>query len=404
MSPPLTRRSVLAGSTALLAASARARAQSRPIRIGILAPYSGVFAVFGPKTTEDPVRLYLKQHNNKIAGHQVELIIADDQSKADVELQKAKELVEDKQVDIIIGLVNSAGALAVRDYLDQKQILTIIVVAGATEMTQSRKSPSIFRVSWASGQTEPAGAVLARQAGFQSMAAIGQDYVGARQILEPLLADFIKLGGTVPKTIWSPLNTADYSAYLTDLQSYEGKVSAITPMLFGADGVRFFNQYQEFGLKTQVYAFGDVCEQTIFLDQVGAAAAGTKAYWLYSPYIDTPFNNEFRTAFHQEYKRIPGGFSALSYAAMQFVEAAVSKAGDWTNKDALRQAMESAKITAPLGPLSFDKDHGVIHTVYLNEIRKGPDGVYSQIPMGPHVINVGQYQTLDEAKTNLRLS
>src|SRR3978361_1202257 len=91
-------------------------ADPKPIKIGILAPYSGVFAVFGPKTTEDPIRLYLKQHDNKIAGHPVELVIADDQSKADVELEKAKELIENQKVDVIIGIVNSAGALAVRDY------------------------------------------------------------------------------------------------------------------------------------------------------------------------------------------------------------------------------------------------------------------------------------------------
>ena len=397
-----TRRAVLAGAGALLATRAGAADAAKPIKIGILAPYSGVFAIYGQKTIEDPIRLYLKQHNNKIAGHEVELVTADDQSKADVELEKAKELVENQKVDLIIGLVNSAGALAVRDYLDEKKIMTIIIIAGATELTQSRKSASLFRLSWASGQTEAAGAVLARHLGYKSMAAIGQDYVGARQVQEPLLANFIKLGGSIPKTIWSPLNTADYSSYLTQLQTYEGKVDAITPMMFGADGVRFFNQYTEFGIKTPIYAFGDVTEQTAFLDQVGADAAGTKAYWLYSPYLDTPTNNDFRTNFRKVYSRIPGCFSALSYSAMQFVEAAVAQVGEYGDGAAVRKAMEVVKITGPTGPLSFDKDHGVIHTVYLNEIRKGPDGIYAQMPMGPRVTDVDQYQTLAQAQANLK--
>jgi branched-chain amino acid transport system substrate-binding protein len=398
----LSRRTVIAATGALLAGRARA-ADAKPIKIGVLAPYSGVFAIYGQKTIEDPIRLFLKEHDNKIAGHPVELVTADDQSKADVELEKAKDLVENQKVDVIIGLVNSAGALAVRDYLHEKQITTIIIIAGATELTQSRKSSAIFRLSWASGQTEGAGALLAQHAGFKSMVGIGQDYVGARQILEPLLSNFEKIGGSVPKTIWSPLNTADYSAYLTQIQTFEGKVDAVSPMMFGADGVRFFNQYTEFGIKTPIYAFGDVTEQTAFLDQVGADAAGTKSYWLYSPYLDTPLNNAFRVNFRKAYNRIPGAFSALSYTAMLFVEAAVAQVGAYGDGVAVRRAMESVKVEAPSGTLSFDKDHGVIHTIYLNEIRKGPDGIYAQMPMGPKVLNVGQYQTLEEAKANLRV-
>ena len=61
----------------------------------------------------------------------VEVVTVNDQSKPDVALEKAKELVENEKVDVIIGSVNSAGALAARDYLDQKKVLTIITVAGA---------------------------------------------------------------------------------------------------------------------------------------------------------------------------------------------------------------------------------------------------------------------------------
>jgi branched-chain amino acid transport system substrate-binding protein len=375
----------------------------KKIKIGILAPYSGVFALFGPKVIEDPIRLYLQEHGNKIAGTQVELVTVDDQSKPDVTLEKAKELVENQKVDAIIGLVHSAGALAVRDYLDQKKVLTIITVAGAKEMTQSRKSDSIFRVSFANGQTEAAGAVMARLAGLKSMAAIGADYVAGHQLLEPLIKHFETLGGKVPKTLWHPLNTADFSPYLTEIKAVTGQVDAVSPMMFGADATRFFNQYKEFGIKIPIYAFGDVTEQTLFLDIVRDAAIGTKTYWTYSPYLDNPENNRFRAAYRKAYNRLPGGFSMHAYAAMQFLDAAVTKAGgDISNGKAVREAMETVRIDSPAGPLFFDKDHGVVFNVYLLEVRKGPDGIVAQVPLGPMITNVDQHQTLEQAQKNLK--
>lgn len=394
----------VAGALALLLVGpAQAQDKSKPIKIGILAPYSGVFALFGPKVIEEPIRLYLKEHGNKIAGRTVEVVTADDQSKPNVELEKAKELVENEKVDVIIGIVNSAGALAVRDYLDEKKVLTIITVAGAKEMTQSRKSDSIFRVSFANGQTEAAGAVLAREAGIKTMAAIGADYVAGHQLLEPLIKNFESLGGKVPTTLWHPLGTADFSSYLSQLKAASAQVEAVSPMMFGADAVRFFNQYREFGIKTPIYAFGDVTEQTLFLDQVGEAAVGTKTYWTYVPYLDNPANKKFREAFRKAYNRLPGAFSMHAYAAMQFFDAAATKiGGDVSNKTALRDAMRSARIESPAGPLYFDKDHGVVFNVYLAEIRKGPDGIVAQMPLGPMVTDVHQHQTIEEAKKNLK--
>jgi branched-chain amino acid transport system substrate-binding protein len=388
--------------TAPATSVAFAQGNDTPIKIGLLAPYSGVFATYGPKTIEAPVRLFLEQHGNKIAGRPVEVVIADDQSRPDVMVEKARELVENQKVDVIIGLVNSAGALAVRDYLDRTKALTMITVASARELTQSRKSDAIFRLSWANGQMEPAGAVFAEKLGLKSMAGIGGDYVASRQLLEILMENFRKIGGKTPMTLWSPLNTADFSSYLAQLKQVSDQVDAISPMLFGADGVRFFNQYREFGIKTPLYVFGDVTEQTTFLDQVGEAAVGTKAYWNYSPYLKNPANETFRTAYLKSFKRLPGAFSFHSFAAMQFfTKAAEMTKGNTKNFDAMKKALESITIDSPGGPLSFDKDHNVTHNVYLNEVKRGPDGIVAQIPMGPMIPSVGQGQTIEEARKAL---
>jgi branched-chain amino acid transport system substrate-binding protein len=393
---------IVALSVACLGVQALAQAASKPIKIGILGSYTGIFGSYGPKLIEAPVRLYLQEHGSKIAGRPVELATVDDQSKPDVMIEKARDLIENQKVDAIIGVVNSAGALAVRDYLARQRVVTLITVASAQEMTQSRKSDPVFRVSFASGQMEAAGAVLAKMIGIKSMIGIGADYVAPHQLLGALLDNFKKLGGSTPLVLWSPLGTADFSPYLTQIKNVLDQADAVSPMLFGPDGPRFFNQYLEFGMKKPLYVFGDVTEQTLFLDQVGEAAVGTKAYWNYSPYLDNPVNNAFRTAYRKAYNRLPGAFSMHAYAAIQFLDAAVTKVnGEINNFDALKKALETTTIESPAGPLLFDKDHNVTYTVYLNEVKKGPDGIVSQMPMGPMITNVHQYQTIEEAEKNL---
>lgn len=375
-----------------------------PIKIGILAPYSGVFAQYGPKVIEDPIRLWLDEHGGKLAGRRVEIVTADDQSKPDVELEKAKELVDSEDVDAIVGIVNSAGALAVRNYLDQKKVPTMITVAGAAEITGERKSDYIFRVSFANGQTEAAGAVLAREAGIERTAGIGADYVAGHEILEPLEANFKQLGGSVAKTVWPPLDTADFSSYLSQLRSASGDVDAIMPMLFGADAVRFIDQYRSFNIDAPLYAFGDVMEQTLFLDAVGEKAKGARTYWYYSPYLKNPENEKFRKSFLAAYKRLPGAFSMQSYSTMTFLdEAGATINGDLSDPDALVGALEKTAVDSPAGTLRFDDNHQVIWpSVFLNEVRKDDHGNYAQFPLGPVVTDVAQGQTVEEAQASLK--
>ena len=94
-----------------------------------------------------------------------------------------------------------------------------------------------------------------------------------------------------------------------------------------------------------MYVFGDVTEQTIFLDQVGEDAIGAKAYWSYSPYLDNPVNNSFRIAYKEAFKRLPGGFSMHAYAAMQFLDAATTELqGNISDFKTFKTALESTKI------------------------------------------------------------
>src|SRR5688572_20724751 len=63
-------------ATEAAARPAPAAAASGPIKIGLLAPFSGLFAGSG-KQMEGGVKAYLEQHGNKVAGREIEVLVKD---------------------------------------------------------------------------------------------------------------------------------------------------------------------------------------------------------------------------------------------------------------------------------------------------------------------------------------
>src|SRR5689334_17708283 len=80
----VSRRTVLAGGTALAAASTVpsrwAIAQARPIKVGLMLPYSGTFAQLGENITH-AVELYIAEKGGKLGGRELQIIKLDDESK-----------------------------------------------------------------------------------------------------------------------------------------------------------------------------------------------------------------------------------------------------------------------------------------------------------------------------------
>jgi len=91
---------------------------AEPIKIGVLLPFTGAIADYGP-LCKDGVELRFEQANYQVAGRPVKLIIEDDATDASIALEKAKKLVEVDRVGLVIGPIMSsmAMALAVADYV-----------------------------------------------------------------------------------------------------------------------------------------------------------------------------------------------------------------------------------------------------------------------------------------------
>ena len=98
------------------------------------------------------------------------------------------------------------------------------------------------------------------------------DYAGGRDVMAQFKRPYLARGGTVLKEIWPPLNTTDYSPYLTDIKSINPPVTY--DFMPGADAVRFIQQYSEFGLKEKMPLTGFTIIDSQTVSALGKAAVG----------------------------------------------------------------------------------------------------------------------------------
>ena len=136
-----------ASRVALVAASllpAAGQAQDT-VKIGLIMPYSGQFADAATQM-DDGVKLYLKQHGDKLGGMNVE-IIRKDTGGIDPSVAKrlAKEPVTRDNVDILAGFVLTPNALAAADISAEAKKFMVVMNAATAIITT--KSPYIVRTS-----------------------------------------------------------------------------------------------------------------------------------------------------------------------------------------------------------------------------------------------------------------
>src|SRR5262245_6834275 len=213
------------------ALGARASAQAAPIKVGILAPLTGVVASGGKEMVEG-TQFFFDQIKNEISGRKVELLIEDDASNPDVALQKARRLVEQTGVHFVMGNLLANTGLAVANYVKGTGTPYFIPIIAADDLTQRQRIRNVVRVAGytASAFTHPFGDWAVKN-GFKRIATISQDYSFGHEQCGGFAQVFSEGGGEIVAQLWNPLNTADFSPYLGQLADM--KIDAVFAMQNG---------------------------------------------------------------------------------------------------------------------------------------------------------------------------
>jgi len=119
----------LAGFVALFGLLANAAVAQEKLKIGLVLTLSGPAAALGQQV-RDGFTLAIKDLRGKMAGRDVEILVADDELKPDTAVTKVKGLLERDKVDFVVGPIFSNILQAIHKPVTESKTFLISPNAG----------------------------------------------------------------------------------------------------------------------------------------------------------------------------------------------------------------------------------------------------------------------------------
>src|SRR6267143_2679312 len=229
-----------------------AQSQTGAIRVGLMTVKTGPLASGGIDMERALVQ-YLKERSYGMAGRKVDLFVGDSGGVPAQARTKIQELVERDRIQVMIGPLDTASALAADDYIRQAQLLTLSVAA-AEDMTQRKPNPWFTRGTSTSSQSAmPLADYAYKTLGYKRMAVIADDIAYGHEMCAGFMRVFEDAGGKVVQRMFPPLTVPDYGTYLAQLKT---NIDAIFLGFAGSNGFRYLRQFNEYGLRGKVNIVG----------------------------------------------------------------------------------------------------------------------------------------------------
>lgn len=341
--------------------------ESQAVKVGFVVPTSGVYEPLGIDLTRG-FELYMDQHDGKLGGLDVEVIKADEGEGPDTGVPATTRVITENGVNVVVGIVNSATALGVKETLVSSKVPLIVANAGANDVADG--SEWMWRTSFSNGAVgEALGAYVAEQTKGESVYLMAPDYAAGSEVLAGFKETFEAAGGQVAGETLTPFGTtSDYQPFLSKVQNSGAK--AVYAFYAGAEAVNFVKQYRAFGLaeSTPLFGAGYLTEGGVLAAQ-GEDALGVTTALHYSNMLDTPENQEFVEAYTEAYDAAPTSFAVQAYDAAAVLDAALADADGTSGEDIATALAGLGEIASPRGAWSFDEMHNPDQQYFLRKVE-----------------------------------
>ena len=360
-------RAAVAAMLSCCLLGATALAQNKAVKIGVLDDMSGPYAENTGPGDVAAARFAIADFGGSVLGKPIELVSADFQSKVDVGVSIAKRWWDDENVDMVIGIPNSAIAIALVKVAEEKNRIVMPTAAATSALTGKSCGPnSIHFIYDTYGQTKTIVNALAKQ-GDDSWFFLTVDYAFGLAI-EQDATQFIKAaGGKVLGSVRHPLNTADFSSYV--LQADSSKAKNLMVANGGGDIINSVKQASEFGLIKKGVRISVPLAQ--FPDIHGIGLKIAQGLLISSPfYYDmTPEARAYTDRFAKEIGRPPSFIQAGTYGAVLHYLKAVQAAGTDEAKAVLAEMRKMPINDFMTKNGSIRPDGRVIRDMYLMQAK-----------------------------------
>jgi branched-chain amino acid transport system substrate-binding protein len=376
-------RRILTSTLAAIAvfASAAAVQAQDTIKIGLMTTQEGVFTVPGT----DGIRgfqMALDQFNGEVAGKKIEWILGPTDATPDTAVRQARKLIEQDNVDFIIGPLSGSEGIAMRDYAKTIPNKTIINgISGALETTWVDPAPNFFRFNldgsqWGYGL----GSYVVNEKGWRRIATVAADYSFGYTNFLGFAHDFCQAGGEIVERFWLPLGSGDFASIIAAMPD---DIDAIYLGIGGTDAVNFLNQYEQAGGDTNLIGGTIMADQTVLTARGRAKEAliGTPTSGPQADGWDDPTWQAYVKLYQESFpasERFPTpslfatGYYNATMAALKALEAIGGELDD--DQANFRAALAALELDAPTGRITLDQNRQAIGSSFITEVVEGDDG------------------------------
>ncbi|HCW65762.1 MAG TPA: urea ABC transporter substrate-binding protein [Thalassospira lucentensis] len=374
-----------AGALALSVMTMSAAQAADTIKVGVLHSLSGTMAI-SETTLKDTVLMLVDDLNKNggLLGKQVEAVVVDPASDWPLFAEKARELIEKDQVDVVFGCWTSVSRKSVLPVFEELNSMLFYPVQYEGE----ESSRNVFYTGAAPNQQAiPAVDYLMSEDGgsAERIVLLGTDYVYPRTT-NKILRSYLNGKGISDEDImenYTPFGHSDWQSIVADVKAFAsaGKKTAVVSTINGDANVPFYKELANQGIKAEdipVVAFSVGEEELAGIDT--KPLVGHLAAWNYFQSVESDANTAFIEKWHAfigDDARVTNDPMEATYIGFNMWKQAVEQAGT-TDVDAVRQAMYGQEVANLTGGMAvMNTNHHLSKPVLIGEVQD--DGQFDTV-------------------------
>lgn len=342
---------------------------ARPIKVGLLAPFSGPFAEYGPQFLGG-IKTRIAQKSAGDSAPKVEIVFKDTTGpNPELGQRLAQELIVQDKVDFLAIGGFTPETLTGCQVASRAKIPCLVLNASSTDLLT--KLPFGVRTSFSFRQiSKPLGEWAGSQ-GYKRVMTLVTDYGPGLDAEGAFRVGVEEQGGEVTNALRIPLRSPDFAPFLQRVKD-EKPEALLAWVPQGEQATTLLKGFHERGLDKagiHLLVLGDLLDPAA-LRAGGDSLVDTPSSLHYSLTHDSDLNRTFVQDFatHSGLDQSPSFMAVAAYDGIELVYRALEKHA--TGAEALA-AMTGLDLESPRGPIHIDKStRDITQSVYIRKTVK----------------------------------
>lgn len=353
--------------SSLIAGTAQAQVSDDEIRIGYLADMSGTYRDLAGPGGLEALKMAVEDFGGTVDGKKIVIFNADDLNKPDVGANTVRQWVDERNVDMVTGLMATSVVLAASKVVEQADKLALISGAASSGLTNEYCSPNHIHWTYDTYALANGTAKAVLAGGGKSWYMLTADYAFGHSMEADISKVVKEGGGSVLGSVRHPFPSNDFSSYVLQAQGSGADVIALANA--GADTVNALKTASQFGV-TQ--AGQKLAGMVVFLNDIHAMGLDVTQGLMLTTGWYWDMNDETR-AWAKRYQARVGSMPTMAQAGVYSATLHYLNAVKATGSDATKTVRAQMAAT-PVNDMfakngQIRADGRMVHDMYLAQVK-----------------------------------